>query len=98
MKVKNDNRSNQPGIYRQAYTIAGKKDKNTHKWNLALEALYLWAEWFEKEGSPKIYGVAGVSCFFCKGAARPGHEIRHKPDCIYRRAKELVDEAKELPE
>jgi hypothetical protein len=56
-------------------------------------ALTLWREWFARGESPWVEG----SCFFCKerktAAAAPGHA----PDCLYIRAKALVEQDNESP-
>ena len=48
----------------------------------------LWVEWFDFSGDPWEEGEWGgeKACFFCTGA--PGHE----PDCVYLKAKRLLDE------
>lgn len=57
--------------------------KNTHKWNLALEALSLWAEWFEDDPYPR--GESNC-CVFCGMSMTDDHAA----DCIYIRAKKLI--------
>lgn len=58
----------------------------------ANEALTLWREWFAKSGDPFYASEDDVYCFFCgewqhDSDNRPEHEA----DCIYVRAKRLVE-------
>jgi hypothetical protein len=64
---------------------------STRKWTLALEALFLWAEFFRTDPDPFLEGVRW--CFFCGEI-----EERHKPGCIYLRAQKIVNESRELSE
>jgi hypothetical protein len=53
-------------------------------------ALDLWREWFEKDGEPHYASEQGgdVHCFFC--GAWLEHDS-HESDCIWARAKELLE-------
>lgn len=56
-------------------------------------ALSLWREWFEKSGdNPQVTPDVWDHCFFC-GNLREQHPA-HVPDCIYLRAKALVEKGK----
>ena len=58
----------------------------------AEQALELWREWFVEDGCPTYAGECGgdISCFFC-GEWSFGEEDCHEPDCIFVRAKKLID-------
>ena len=55
-------------------------------------ALTLWREWFEESGDPTYAGEAGgdIYCFFC-GAWMEFDP--HRENCIYVRAKALVEKS-----
>jgi hypothetical protein len=58
------------------------------------EALKLWREWFKDDGNPIVAGECGgdLSCFFCGGwQVAVKSPCEHKPDCIYVRAKALIE-------
>lgn len=48
-------------------------------------ALGLWQEWFDTDGDP--YKEDGFYCFGCKRSKRS----YHAEDCIYIRAKQLIE-------
>jgi len=56
------------------------------------EALALWKEWFELDGSPLVYVYDGhhenESCFFCEQDNPTWNG--HADNCVYIRAKALV--------
>lgn len=60
------------------------------------EALKLWREWFNRQGSsPSIDGDISWYCFFCNETLTGNEEdSQHAPDCIYIRAKKLIEAAK----
>lgn len=52
------------------------------------KALELWREFFERDNDPFVvqtYWGEDLQCYFCDG--KPDH----KPDCIYIRAKALIE-------
>jgi hypothetical protein len=51
-------------------------------------ALTLWREWFARGESPWIEG----SCFFCKEQKTADEAAGHAPDCLYVRAKAMVEQ------
>jgi hypothetical protein len=55
------------------------------------EALQIWKKWFEYSGSPWVLGSGGwfEECFFC-GENIPNHE----DNCVYVKAKKLIDSEK----
>jgi len=58
----------------------------------AERALELWEEWFADDGDPVVnYTVVDYMCFFCRSMSRRNN-VNHEHDCIYIRAKELLDE------
>lgn len=64
----------------------------------AQAALDLWKELFEQlEDMPyfsyHFYGDTMYKCFFCEVAESYPGDIKHDPDCIYIRARKLVEEA-----
>ena len=57
-----------------------------------MKALQLWREWFEQDGDPSTwYMDIDVDCFFCGVSMNPNQETRHESNCIYVKAKKLVD-------
>ena len=58
----------------------------------AEQALELWREWFVWDGDPtymdEMYG--DLRCFFC-GEILLDKPYEHAPNCIFIRAKQLVD-------
>jgi hypothetical protein len=55
------------------------------------EALELWREYFLKGIDPLGEDVVGY-CFFCLAEVYSGWgDDKHEPDCIYVRAKKLVE-------
>jgi len=58
------------------------------------EALQLWIELFQSDSwvySPIIESLNGdCSCFFCH-EYQPGSTEQHKPNCIYLRAKAMLE-------
>ena len=55
-------------------------------------ALELWREWFAEDGGP-MYAAEGsgdLTCFFC-GEWFFGEHDKHAPDCIFIRAKQLIE-------
>ena len=58
------------------------------------EAMQLWKEFFNKDkGAMEADHGDTESCFFC-GEIAGWREERHKPDCIYLRAKEMLEREK----
>lgn len=54
----------------------------------------LWREWFNKDSDPIYASEMGgdLHCFFCGEFQVSNDDNRHKEDCIYVRAKRLIEE------
>lgn len=56
------------------------------------EALKLWIEWFERNGNPFASGNDLIYCLFCDGESQhESSKFEHEEDCIYIRAKKLIE-------
>ena len=56
-------------------------------------ALALWREWLEQDGDP-LYASeqnGDLYCFFCQEWQANRRAHTHAPDCIYIRAKRLIE-------
>jgi hypothetical protein len=76
-----------------AEIVPEKADRLSPWWKNTKEylAFALWQEWFARGASPGIKG----SCLFCAEPTTADAAAGHAPDCIYIRAKALVEQPSE---